>query len=126
MNEFSNNKAIYLQIADDMADRVLMGTLEADKRVPSVREYAASVGVNVNTVVKAYDYLDAAGIIYNRRGLGYYVSGDAREKTVAMRRRELEEGGATERFFRQIHLLGISPQELVQMYNNYIENEANH
>ena len=43
-------------------------------RVPSVREYAAMVEVNANTVVRSYDYLQGQEIIYNKRGIGYFVS----------------------------------------------------
>ncbi|HCC88208.1 MAG TPA: GntR family transcriptional regulator, partial [Prevotella sp.] len=52
---FSNDKAIYLQIADRLSDEILAGTYKAFDRIPSVREYAARLGVNANTAVKAYD-----------------------------------------------------------------------
>ena len=65
-----NNKAIYLQIADSICDRVLDGTFPPESRIPSVREYAAQVEVNANTVMRAYDHLASLGIIYNKRGIG--------------------------------------------------------
>lgn len=52
---FNNDKAIYLQIADRLSDEILVGTYKAFDRIPSVREYAAKLGVNANTAVKAYD-----------------------------------------------------------------------
>ena len=72
-----SNKAIYLQIADVICDKVLEGTLRPADRVPSVREYAATVMVNVNTVMRTYDYLSTMGVIYNKRGVGYFVADDA-------------------------------------------------
>ena len=80
-----NNRAIYLQIADAIADAIAAGTMLPDSRIPSVREYAARVMVNVNTVMRAYEQLAAAGIIYNRRGMGFYVAEGAAENIVAMR-----------------------------------------
>ena len=74
---FNNDKAIYLQIADRLSDEILAGTYKAFDRIPSVREYAATLGVNANTAVKAYDQLAQEGIIYNKRGLGYFVAEDA-------------------------------------------------
>lgn len=124
MNEFNSNKAIYLQIGDEMIDRVLARTLEPDRRVPSVREYAAAVGVNVNTVVRAYEYLDSAGIIFNRRGLGYFVAPDARDKAVALRRADLIEGGTLDNIFRKLHVLGVDASDLASMYQKYIDNET--
>lgn len=121
MTEYnSTNRAIYLQIADEIADLVLTGQLRPDERVPSVREYAAKVGVNVNTVVKAYDYLSDNAIIYNKRGLGYFVDPDARDRLAESRRREFIDGGAIETFFKQLDMLGVTPAELALMYQTYL------
>ena len=79
---FNNDKAIYLQIADRLSDEILVGTYKAFDRIPSVREYAAKLGVNANTAVKAYDQLAQEGVIYNKRGLGYFVAEDISSKSV--------------------------------------------
>ena len=76
---FSNDKAIYIQMADRLCDDILAGVYTDDERIPSVREYAVKLEVNTNTAVKAYDYLARDGIIYNKRGLGYFVTAGARE-----------------------------------------------
>ena len=57
--------------------RFIAGTYKADDRIPSVREYAVMLQVNTNTAVKAYELLSREEIIYNRRGLGYFVSAGA-------------------------------------------------
>ena len=49
---FKDNKAIYLQIADLICDDILQGKLLEDERIPSVREYAATVEVNANTCAR--------------------------------------------------------------------------
>ena len=54
---FKESKAIYLQIADRICDEVLLGQYQEEERIPSVREYAAVVEVNANTVMRSYDYL---------------------------------------------------------------------
>lgn len=118
-----NNRAIYLQIADAIADAIAAGTMLPDSRIPSVREYAARVMVNVNTVMRAYEQLAAAGIIYNRRGMGFYVAEGAAENIVAMRRREFIDGGGLERMFRQLQLLRVGPKELADMYNTYLSKQ---
>ena len=83
---FKDNKAIYLQIADRIGDQILSGALTAEGKVPSVRELAAEIEVNANTVARTYDHLQQNGVIYTKRGLGYFVSPDAKEKIVATRR----------------------------------------
>lgn len=59
--------------------RVLSAEWAEGERVVSVREMAASVGVNPNTVMRSYEKLEADGIIYNRRGIGFFVSEGAKE-----------------------------------------------
>lgn len=116
-----SNRAIYLQIADDIADRVLQGVLPTDERIPSVRDYAATVMVNVNTVMRAYEHLSSLGVIYNKRGLGYFVSAEAASVITRTRRRDFIDSGAIDRIFKQLHLLDISTAELNDMYNAYLD-----
>ena len=89
--EFRKQKSIYQQIADRLMDQLLAGTPPADERMPSVRDVAVSLGVNPNTVMRSFDYLQQEGIIYNRRGVGYFASADAKEKILAIQRREFLE-----------------------------------
>ena len=84
---FKEGQPIYVQIAERLCDEVLSGTYGAGQRVPSVREYSVLLEVNVNTTVKAYDYLAQRGVIYNRRGMGYYVADDAATRIRDERRR---------------------------------------
>lgn len=113
---FSNDKAIYLQMADRLCDEILAGTYGADGRIPSVREYAVMLEVNTNTAVKAYDALARDGIIYNRRGLGYFVSPEARDTIMQSRRREFVDRTLPE-MFRNMRLLDIGIDEVVERWN---------
>ena len=54
--KFKESKSIYLQIADRICDEILQGQYPEEERIPSVREYAGTVEVNANTVVRTYDY----------------------------------------------------------------------
>ena len=123
MIDFNNSsKAIYLQLADDICDKILTGTFVPDERIPSVREYAAQVEVNVNTVMRAYDYLSSLEIIYNKRGLGFFAATDARLRVIDQRRRELL-GDTAVNFFRQLDMLDITPARLADMYQQYLDNK---
>ena len=108
---FTNEKAIFLQMADRLCDEILAGTYRADDRIPSVREYAVMLGVNTNTAVKTYELLAREGVIYNKRGMGYYVSPDARQQILERRRAEFREQTLPE-LFRQMRLLGIDIDEI--------------
>ena len=85
---FNADKPIYLQIADSISDRILSGELRGEDRLPSVRDYGADIGVNPNTMMRVYERLTDDEVIYNKRGIGYFVSPDARDKILASKREE--------------------------------------
>ena len=109
--KFKESKSIYLQIADRIMDEILRMVYPEEGRVPSVREYAAMVEVNANTVVRSYDYLQGQEIIYNKRGIGYFVSPGARKRIIQLRRQSFLQDELPD-MFRQIHLLGIPLEEI--------------
>lgn len=119
---FKESKAIYLQIADRICDEVLLGQYREEERIPSVREYAAVVEVNANTVMRSYDYLQTQGVIYIRRGIGYFVSADARSLILSLRRDYFLKEEA-DYFFKQIYTLGISADELAEMYREFTKKQ---
>lgn len=84
---FKENKPIYKQIADRICDEILTMEYRDESRIPSVREHAATLDVNVNTIVRAYDYLLELDILYTRPGLGFFVKPGAKHKVLACARR---------------------------------------
>ena len=114
---FTNDKAIYIQMADRLCDEILAGTYQDDDRIPSVREYAVMLQVNTNTAVKAYDQLARDGIIYNKRGLGYFVTQGARKEIRKARKREFMKETLPE-LFRQMRLLDITLEDVAKAYEN--------
>ena len=109
---FSNDKPIFQQMADRLCDEILAQTYQDDDRIPSVREYAVMLEVNTNTAVKAYEQLSRENIIYNKRGLGYYVTPGAREQILKQRRKTFLEKQLPE-LFRQMNLLGLGIEDVV-------------
>ncbi|MBR2881197.1 MAG: GntR family transcriptional regulator [Prevotella sp.] len=112
---FSNDKAIYLQMADRLCDEILVGKYGDDERIPSVREYAVLLQVNTNTAVKAYDELAREEIIYIKRGMGYFVTPGAKKQILKVRRKEFI-GKTVPELFRRMLLLGISIDDIVKEY----------
>jgi len=116
MTTFSNDKAIYLQMADRLCDEILAGLYGDDDRIPSVREYAVLLQVNTNTAVKAYDALARDGIIYNRRGIGFFVSEGARGHILEIERTEFLTGELPT-MVERMRLLGITLEEFEHRWN---------
>ena len=109
--EFNSNKSIYLQICDTICEQILSGVLKPDARIPSVREYGAEIGVNPNTVMRSYEKLTGEGIIYNMRGIGYFISSEAKEKVLETLRKEFLENELP-LIKRKIELLGLKAEEI--------------
>ena len=120
--QYKDNKAIYLQIVDRICDSILNGSHPEGSRIPSVREYAAEVEVNANTVMRSYEYLQNHEIIFNRRGIGFFVSDEAKS-IILSERRESFMANEIDYFFKQLVSLNISAEELAQMYNHYKEKQ---
>lgn len=112
---FKETKSIYRQIADRLCDEILQGKYRAEERIPSVREYAATVEVNANTVVRSYDQLQSEEVIYNKRGIGYFVAANAVERIKELRRATFMSEELPE-FFSRIATLDIPMNEIETLY----------
>ena len=118
--KFKESKSIYLQIADRICDEILQGQYKEEERIPSVREYAATVEVNANTIVRSFDYLQGQDIIYNKRGLGYFVAQEGRERILGLRKEVFLKEELPE-FFRQLKTLDISMKDVEKLYKEYLK-----
>lgn len=115
-----NNKAIYLQIADRIADSIMNGDYDTDQRLPSVREYAASIEVNANTVMRSYDLLASKNLIYNKRGIGYFVSEGAKARIIKEKSEDLIQNQLPA-LFKLMNNLGITPEALKEVYDKFLK-----
>ncbi|MCR5841360.1 MAG: GntR family transcriptional regulator [Bacteroidales bacterium] len=110
--EFDANKPIYVQIADNLCDRILTGEFKPGGRIPSVREWGATIGVNPNTVARSYELLTDRKVIFNQRGIGFFVAGDAIDLIRESERRKfLDEELPI--FRNRAALLGINLKEFI-------------
>lgn len=119
---FKESRPIYLQIAERIMDEILQNVYEESDRIPSVREYAAEVEVNANTVARSFDYLQTREIIFNKRGIGYFVADGAKEAIRTLRKKEFVEESLPE-LFRKMALLDISIDDVNTLYKRYCDNQ---
>ena len=113
--EFKETQAIYLQIGDYICENILTGKWGAGARIPSVREMGMSLEVNPNTVMRTFDFLQNQGIIFNKRGIGFYVSDNALEKIRIYRKTFFMEHELPQ-FLKNLHLLGMKIEDIVPYY----------
>jgi len=116
--EFKEVQAIYLQIADYVCEQILLGRWKEGDRIPSVRELGVALEVNPNTAMRAYDLLQSREIIFNRRGVGYFASDDAGQKTTQYRKKQFLEQDLPV-VFKNMLLLGMTFKELENEYHNF-------
>ena len=109
--EFKKTTSIYEQIALSIKENILNGLWSTDDRIPSVRKTAGDNQVNPNTVMRTYTLLQEDGIIYNKRGIGYFVTEDALNIIIDMKKKKLTEDLLPE-LFKNIDQLDISWEEL--------------
>ncbi|WP_311181722.1 GntR family transcriptional regulator [Hymenobacter volaticus] len=90
-----------------------------DDKIPSVRELAVDLQVNPNTVMRTYEYLQNQQVIYNKRGIGFFVTPDGPKRVQEQRKaRFLQQELPT--FFRTIRLLGVDLPEVQERYNQFL------
>jgi DNA-binding transcriptional regulator YhcF (GntR family) len=116
--QFRESQAIYLQIADYICEKILLKEWKTDERIPSVRELAVQLEVNPNTVMRTVEFLQQQEIIYNQRGIGYFVSAEAYKNALQYRRNEFTEKDMPA-VFRSLYLLGMEIEELKPRFEKY-------
>lgn len=122
--EYREKRSIYLQIADYMCENILSGSWHESDRIPSVREMAVETEVNPNTVMRTYGYLQDKGVIYNKRGIGYFIHENAEHLTRDMVRDEFIHNELPY-LFKRMSMLDISIEELQALYAERDGGEGN-
>lgn len=120
--QFDNTQPIWAQIYELLLTRIGEGEWREEERVASVRELGATLAVNPNTVMRAYERATDEQLIYNRRGIGYFVSVGARERAAALLRERFEREQLPS-IFRSMQRVGITIDEFVSLYKNFQDNE---
>lgn len=105
----SDPRPLYQQIMDEIRRGIVIGSLENGDPLPSVRQTAADLRINPNTVQQAYRELEREGVVYVQRGRGTFVAGLTE---VESERRRLARGLA-ERTLREAYRLGLQLEELI-------------
>lgn len=125
--EFKDKHSIYIQIADRVCEKILLGIFKEDDKIPSTREMAIELEVNPNTVIRTYEYLEQKEIIYNRRGIGYFIPANARQKVMETLQYPFLEDTLPD-VFKTILLLEIDFKDVTDRFEQYkagFQNETN-
>ncbi|HJA71189.1 MAG TPA: GntR family transcriptional regulator [Candidatus Lachnoclostridium stercoravium] len=108
--DFRDRRPIYEQLIEKFQEVMMIGALEKDEKMPSVRQLASELSINPNTVQRAYGQLEREGYIYSVPGKGSFVADISQLKDV--RREEIRR--ALEQTARRAFVSGISKDEFLE------------
>lgn len=110
--QFNDNEPIYLQIIELIKRAIAVAELLPGDKLPSVREMSSSLGVNPNTLQRAYGELERLGITYTRRGMGSFVSEGKNEPDKMQEQMGLE---ISEKYLRDMGAIGINKEKALEI-----------
>lgn len=110
--EFNNNEPIYFQIIELIKKSIATGELKPGDKLPSVREMSASLGVNPNTLQRAYVELERLGVTYTKRGMGSFVS---EEKANSDDLQDKMGKEIAKKFLKDMESIGISKKRALKI-----------
>lgn len=114
--EFKKGRTIYEQIGDIVRENILTDKWKHGDKILSVRELAAQIEVNPNTVMRSYSLLQEKGILFNKRGIGFFVSDKAKDIIHALDK-EIFIKEELPHIFKKMKLLNIQFNELKTLYD---------
>ncbi len=121
---FSNERPIFIQLADMLEDAILSGAYSEGDQIPSITEFSVAYNMNPATALKGVNVLVDAGLLYKKRGVGMFVSRDAREK-LAEKRKERFYRDFVEPMILEAIQLGISKSEFIEMAKRGLSEHGN-
>src|SRR3954447_21033840 len=104
---------IYRQIVNQVKYLVASGLLQPGEELPPIRTLALQLKVTPNTIVKAYDELETAGVVHKRRGSGTFVSERRSQLAIRERRRIIEK--RIDALLAEAHQLNFSADDILRM-----------
>lgn len=112
---FSENKPIFVQIAQMVQENIVNGRWSEGERILSTRELAVELAVNPATVQRSYEHLTGLGVVEQQRGLGYFVCRGAVEKILTARREEFF-AQQLPQFFELMRAVGVTIDQVTTCY----------
>ena len=115
MNEnLTQEKSIYLQIAEMIETDILRDILLEEERVPSTNELAKLYAINPATAAKGVNILVDEGVLYKKRGIGMFVSAGAKEAILSRRKNEFYDN-YVKKLLEEAASIGLGKEEVIQL-----------
>jgi GntR family transcriptional regulator len=123
--DFRSGVPIYAQIVEQITRQVLDGTLRVGDQLPTVRQLAADLRINFNTVARAYRLLDENGLISTQQGRGTYIlEKPTPDHEQRLRRETLS--ALTEQYLAEVRRLGFGAAEALEAVHEALKRQGAH
>lgn len=119
-----SNKLIFEQVAEIVENQILDGYLKADDQSPSTTDFANVYSINPATARKGLNILVDEGILYKKRGMGMFVTQDAKRIIINKRKDEYISNILPD-LIKNMTMLGITKEELIKEIDNLYKKEGN-
>ncbi len=117
--DFRSGVPIYLQIMDQVTQMIASKQLNPGDQLPTVRQLAADLRVNFNTVARAYKLLDEAGTISTQLGRGTYIL-EPHEETLSAKSPQKALHQLTRQYLHEARRMGFTLEEVRQVLKPYL------
>lgn len=121
---FNDQRPIFIQLAEMLEDAILSGAYKEGDQIPSITEFSVAYKMNPATALKGVSILVDAGLLYKKRGLGMFVTKDARKK-LAQKRKEQFYRVFIKPMIHEAEQLGIGESELIEMAKRGLSEHGN-
>ena len=118
--DFNNTAPIFVQVMDYIKVQVATGHFTSGQKIPSIRDMSQNLKLNPNTVGRAYQELERAGITTTQRGLGVFVT-----ENIGARLKEELSTSHIKLFLKEMNILGFDENQTLQALESYLAN-GNH
>ena len=118
--DLTDHVPIYIQLMNQIKHMIATGELKPGDQLPTVRQLAADLRINFNTVARAYRLLDEENIISTQHGRGTYIlEPSSEEESRRMRRKDMVR--LMHHFLNDAEALGFSPEEVRDIFNDGLD-----
>lgn len=112
--DFSNEKPIFQQVAEQLEDAILSGAFREETQIPSTTEISANYKINPATALKGINLLVEDSVVYKRRGVGMFVSPGAKERILEKRKQSFYQAFVLP-LLREADKLRLGPEEVAEL-----------
>ena len=119
--EFDNKRPVYIQIIEFIKKQIVNENLALGEKIPSVRELAGNLSVNVNTIQKSYKELEREGVTITKRGMGSFVTED---KDVIIKLKKDMAETIVDDFLNDMNDIGYDKNQIISILNERGLNNA--